>query len=69
VITGTLGQVRSTRGTGSSGTRITQGILVFLEETPFGRIRRVRRSTTAVSTHPPFDPELSAGYLRRAVGS
>jgi acetyl esterase/lipase len=27
---------------------------------PFGGIRRVRRSTTAVSTHPPFDPELSA---------
>jgi hypothetical protein len=54
---------------GSYGIRITQGILVFRDDTPFGRIRRVRRSTTAVSTHPPFDPELSAGYLRRAVGS
>jgi hypothetical protein len=32
VITGTLGRVRSTRaGRGSSGSRITQGILVFHE--------------------------------------
>jgi acetyl esterase/lipase len=44
---------------GSSATSITQGILVFREAIPFGGIRRVRRSTTAVSTHPPFDPELS----------
>jgi acetyl esterase/lipase len=43
-----------------SGTGITQGILVFHEAIPFGRVRRVRRSTITVSTHPPFDPELSA---------
>jgi acetyl esterase/lipase len=47
-------------GTCSSGTRIAQCILVFREVIPIGGIRRVRRSTTAVSTHPPFDPELSA---------
>ena len=52
--------MRSARETCSSGIRITPGMLVFREPIPFGEIRRVRRSTTAVSTHPPFDPELSA---------